>query len=294
MNQIPFLDDLLATLPGILKEHSPSGPVYRLLKRAARREVERLFAEESPVVRQVGPFGAIQFPYVRMGAVDTLNLFDFDELVLFSFYWHNRERYRRVADLGANLGLHSIMLSRCGFEVRCFEPDPTHFGLLQRNLALNNCTSVRPTQAAVSHHAGSTEFVRVLGNTTGSHLAGAKANPYGELERFPVRVEALAPLLEWADLVKMDIEGHEAEVLLATTPAQWQRTDAVIEIGTAVNAQAVFEHFHGSAVRLFAQKGGWNCVQTLADMPTSHRDGSLFLTCKPTMPWGGASAAVAA
>jgi FkbM family methyltransferase len=221
-----------------------------------------------------------------MGSVDSLNLFDIDELILFCFYWHNRDRYHRAADLGANLGLHAIVLSRCGFEVRAYEPDPTHFALLKRNLGLNGCANVRAIGAAVSRCAGSMEFVRVLGNTTSSHLAGAKPSPYGDLERFPVPVEALAPLLEWADLVKMDVEGHEAEILLGTTPEQWRRTDAVIEIGSPANASAVFEHFRGSAVRLFAQKGGWRAVDDLSAMPTSYRDGSLFLTCQDAMPWG--------
>jgi FkbM family methyltransferase len=285
MSQSQFLEDLLITLPSLREHHCPTQPVYRLLKRQARQEIERLFGADAPAPPQLAPFGMLQFPYFRMGAVDTLNLFDFDELVIFSFYWHNRNRYRRVADLGANLGLHSIILSRCGFEVRSFEPDPTHYGLLKRNLALNACTTVFPTQAAISHETGAREFVRVLGNTTGSHLAGAKASPYGDLERFSVQVVELSPLLQWADLIKMDIEGHEADVLLASKPEEWRHTDAVVEIGTEANARAVFEHFKGSPVNLFAQKSGWNLVKDLKAMPASHRDGSLFLTFEKEMPW---------
>jgi FkbM family methyltransferase len=285
MNQSPFLDDLMDGLASLHAQHGPAGPVYRLLRRAARREVGKLFRAEEPAPTYLGPIGPVRFPYVRMGAVDTLNLFDIDELILFSFYWHARGRYRRVADLGANLGLHSIVLSRCGFEVRAYEPDPTHYALLQRNLTLNGCANVRAVQAAVSRRDGSMEFVRVLGNTTGSHLAGAKPSPYGDLERFPVRVEALSPLLEWADLIKMDVEGHEAEILLGTTPEQWRRTDAVVEIGSPENARAVFEHFHGSGVRFYAQKDGWRQVDDLSSMPTGYKDGSVFLTCKDAAPW---------
>ena len=36
---------------------------------------------------------------------------------MFAFYYRNREFHKKVADIGANIGLHSIVLSKCGFEV---------------------------------------------------------------------------------------------------------------------------------------------------------------------------------
>lgn len=280
----PILDSLMSTLPAIHDRHAPSGGLYTLLKQVARREIESLFKADLPEAG-FGPFGHLTFPYEAMGAVDSLSLFDLDELILFSFYWCHRHRYRRVADIGANIGLHSIVLSRCGFEVRSFEPDPTHFRLLKRNLALNGCPRVTPVNAAVSRNTGTMEFVRVLGNTTGSHLAGAKPSPYGELQRFPVDVEAIGPIIDWADLVKLDVEGHEAEILLATNESHWRKTDAVVEIGSAANARAVFDHLRTCGVRLFTQKQNWQPVDDLSMMPTSYRDGSLFITCKNEMPW---------
>jgi FkbM family methyltransferase len=291
MDHSPILDGLLGALPAARGQHSPACDLYGLLKQVARREVESLFRSADEAPRGFGPFGRLAFPYVSMGAVDSLSLFDLDELILFSFYNQNRGRYRRVLDVGANVGLHSVVLSRCGFEVRCFEPDPTHFRLLRRNLTLNGCATVTPHNAAVSSGAGTLEFVRVLGNTTGSHLAGAKPSPYGELERFPVRVEAIGPLLEWADLVKMDVEGHEAEILLSTQRRHWVDTDGVVEIGSADNARRVFDHFRTLGVGMFAQKNGWRPVAALADVPASYRDGSLFISCKDEMPWGEATAA---
>lgn len=284
MRNSPLLDGLLGVLPTVPDRHSPNSELYALLKQVARREIETLFRSGAEA-HGFGPFGDLTFPYVGMGAVDSLSLFDLDELILFSFYWRNRNRYRRALDVGANIGLHSIVMSRCGFEVRSYEPDPTHFSLLQRNLALNACARVAPVNAAVSRGAGTLEFVRVLGNTTGSHLAGAKPSPYGELERFPVRVEAIRPLLEWADLIKMDVEGHEAEILLGSTREDWLATDGMVEIGSAANARAVFDHFRSLGVNMFAQKRDWSLVEDLAAMPTSYRDGSLFITCQEQMPW---------
>ena len=43
---------------------------------------------------------------------------------------------------------------------------------------------------------------------------------------------------------------------------------------------------YGDDAKLFAQKINWQRVRSIAAMPTSHRDGSLFVTKKDQMPWG--------
>ncbi|PKP72288.1 MAG: FkbM family methyltransferase [Alphaproteobacteria bacterium HGW-Alphaproteobacteria-5] len=279
-----FFDDLFSTLPQIADRHSPHDPLCRLLRRGVSEEVAEAFHSGGDEAHEFGPFGALTFPYFEMGAINSLHLFGLDELILFAFYNANRGRYARVVDFGANIGLHSIVLSRCGFEVRSFEPDLVHVERFNLNTRLNG---VAPElhRAAVSLKDGKTEFVRVLGNTTGSHIKGAKSDPYGELETIEVTLEAAAPHLAWADLAKIDIEGHEAELLTGLSPAIWKSTDAILEVGTAENAAAIFRHLHGSGVHLFAQKIGWREVASLDDMPVSHRDGSLFLTGKPVMNW---------
>lgn len=284
-----LLGEILRLLPAMPERHAPGSELYHLLKQVARREIESLFAAESAMGR-LGPFGDLAFPHHPMGAVTSLDLFDLDELILFAFYWTNRQRYRRVLDIGANLGLHAILLDRCGFEVRAFEPDPVHFALLERNLRLNRCTNVRAVNAAVSSLDGTLPFVRVLGNTTGSHLAGSKAAPYGALETFDVPVEGIAPLVAWADLVKLDAEGHEAEILRAAPTQAWDHTDALVEVGSAENAAALHAHFGALGVHLFAQKNGWARVHGLDDMPTSYRDGTLFVSRRARMPWAGETA----
>ena len=205
-------------------------------------------------MRNLPPFGPLKFPYFKMGVTDSLNLFDLDELIIFSFYWANRGKYRQVLDIGANIGLHSIILSKCGFKVRAYEPDPVHFELLRRNLELNGCARATAFNEAVSDKAGTAEFIRVLGNTTGSHIAGAKPSPYGELERFTVPTEDIRQLLAWPDLIKMDVEGHEKELLLATNRENWRGRDALVEIGSELNADAVWKHMAEEGVNLFHKK----------------------------------------
>lgn len=280
-----ILESLFLALPQLSSWHVPNCPVYNFLKNVARLEIENLFSSEEPRIRKFMPFGDLVFPYHNMGAIDSLNLFDLNELIIFSFYWVNRARYRKVLDLGANIGLHSVILSKCGFRVCAYEPDPKHFEILKRNFALNNCSHIEAFNVAISNVAGEREFVRVLGNTTASHLAGSKSNPYGELERFPVKVEAIANIISNVDLLKVDVEGHEKEILLDINPALWLSMDALVEVENENNAHYLFEHFMSLGVNLFSQKTNWQRVLRFGDMPTSYQEGTLFVTQKNEIPW---------
>lgn len=282
-----MIETVFAALTETRGLHAPTTAFSRTMKallKAYFRSSEFVKPEPRPI--PFGPFGAIVFPYRSMGAIDTIDLFGFDELVLFAFYNTNRSRYSRVLDIGANLGLHSIVLSRCGFEVVSYEPDPVHHELLKSNLAANAAEKVTPVQAAVSDHDQATEFVRVKGNTTGSHLAGAKANPYGELDRFMVRTARMSDAMRECDFAKIDAEGHEATIICSVAPAEWTKLDAMAEVGSKENAERIYDHFSGSDVNLFSQKKGWNRVLNAGDIPVHHTEGSLFISAKSEMPWG--------
>ena len=277
---------MLNLLPKISLHHSRSTEIYRVLDERAKELISASeLTKASEEVIDLGVFGSISFPYVQMGAISTLDLFGLDELIIFAFYWSNRERYQKVADIGANLGIHSILMSKCGWQVSAYEPDPDHVKVLRRNLVLNQCNSVDVIEAAVSNEPGVLEFVRVLGNTTSSHLVNAKDNAYGPMERFPVRVEGIGDLMANADLVKMDAEGQERSIILGTISDNWDKTDMMVEIGSEKNAIDIYEHLQSMGVNAFAQKLGWNRVEAVEDMPMHYTHGSLFVTKNIAMPW---------
>lgn len=280
-----IFEKFILVLPEIKEYHSPASKVYSFFKQVIRKEIERMFFEEKEKGTKLSPFGRLIFPYHKMGDIDSLDLFDIDEVIIFSFYWANRKRYKKVADIGANIGLHSILMDKCGFEVRDYEPDPKTFMVLKKYLALNKSKNVVTYNAAVSGKSGEMEFIRVVGNLTGSHLAGSKANPYGKLEKFNVKVEGILPIIEWADFIKMDAEGHEKEIILATKKENWDKTDAIIEVENEENAAVLFKHFNNMGINMFTQKSNWQKVKNAQDMPTSYREGSLFVTAKKAMPW---------
>jgi FkbM family methyltransferase len=235
-------------------------------------------ARKGKGVTDLGDLGQLRFPYTKMGKIDSLDLFGLDELILFSFYWKNRHQFRRAVDIGANLGLHSILMARCGWKVTAYEPDPRHCRLLRRNLKLNQIRGVRVREAAVSNSSGRAEFVRVVGNTTSSHLAGAKIAAYGNLQKFPVCLVAAADALKKADFVKIDAEGHEWEILKSMPEANWGKICCVIEVGSEENAKHIYNFCKKKKIPFFPQKKLWKKGQTLRDMPKNYKEGSVFLT----------------
>jgi len=278
-----IFDEFFRDMPLHPEQHATGHPALEDWKVRLKPAIEAGFRDGGKPVA-FGPFGDLTFPYFRMGNIDSIDLFGIDELLMFAFYNENRAQYRRAVDFGANIGLHSIMLSRCGFEVRSFEPDPVHIAKLTENLN-RNAAGAEVHAAAISFEDGQAEFVRLLQNTTGNHLKGSKDNAFGAMDVFKVKVEAALPHLEWADFAKIDIEGHEAILLTALPREIWKTTDALVEVGTKANAKQIFDYFDKSGVNLFAQKNGWARAQHADDIPVSHREGSLFVSCKETMPW---------
>lgn len=278
------MDEIFETLIKSRDTHVPGAPSYLALRDTAKQRIGELFGGEDATPQPFWEFGQISFPFHRMGAITSLDLFGLDELIIFAFYRANMGRYAKVADIGANIGLHSIMLGRCGYEVRSYEPDPDHFARLSANLERNSISGVQPVQAAVSTGAGKTRFVRVLGNTTGSHIAGAK-DSYGDKEEFEVLLEDISKIYAQSHLIKMDAEGHEAALLSKLDAGQAASVDIIAEVGNESNASAIYDDLMAKGIGMFAQKTGWGKVRELGDMPTSHREGSLFVSLKDSVPW---------
>lgn len=279
------LDKLFELLPEIKSHHSNKSSAHKFFNEIVNKDVKKYFAENTNEQKDFGPYGEICLPFHSMGAVKSYDMFDFDGLILYSYYWINRSRYKKVADLGANIGLHSILLSRCGYDVRSYEPDPTHFKILSENIKSNRCSRVEMHNAAVSDFTGEMDFIRVLGNTTGSHLAGSKKSPYGELETISVSVVDIKPIMQWADFIKFDVEGHESKLVLATKYEDWKNTDAMMEVGTIENASIIFGWLNDIGVSMFSQKNNWNKVRCLEEMPHTYHEGSLFISVKSEVPW---------
>lgn len=218
----------------------------------------------------------LNIPFTSFGNINSEHLFGENEQVIFDFYEANRARFGKALDIGANIGVHSILMARNGWEVKAYEPDPAHYALLRSNLEAHQARAVTPYRCAVSTSDSEVEFVRVLGNTTGSHIKGDKA-PYGQIETFKVQTVDCRPLFAWADFAKIDCEGHEAHLLLTITREQMAHFSAMVEVGSPENAATIFKYFAELEIPMWSQKIEWQRVSSPSHLPHSHRDGSLFI-----------------
>jgi len=270
------------------ERHSRSSDWWKETQSKLALELEDLFSGNDEVNLDLGGF-EFSFPNVSFGAVTSRDLLGLDELILFSYYSKNNGSYGKVADLGANIGLHSLILASLGYQVVAYEPDPIHGKVAAKILSQGSMElDVNWVEKAIvpnNSEAPTVEFVRVRGNTTSSHVLGAKPNPYGDLETFEVETESFFSVVADSSLVKVDVEGLEAELLTSLSRDNIAGTDFLVEVGSSKNAESIYAWSRDESVRLFSQKVNWGPVGSLDSMPESYRDGSLFVSMKTSMPW---------
>lgn len=114
-----------------------------------------------------------------------------------------------VYDVGANVGFYSLIASRVGGAVVAFEPVPRNLNFLRRHLELNGAANARVVAAAVGAANGTVHF------DFGAHPSCGRVACSGNLEVAMVSLDQL--LAEGSvpepDLIKIDVEGAEADVL---------------------------------------------------------------------------------
>jgi len=268
--------------------HNKKNKLYKFMEHNWKKYIQSLnlkSIDDKEATINLYPIGKIIFPYFKMGNINSLDLFGLDEIFLFSFYWYNRKNYKQVADIGGNIGLHSIILSKCGYKVSTFEPDPNHFKQLKKNIKLNNINNIKLYEFAVSNKDKIAKFTRVLDNTTGSHLSGAKQKPYGKLEFFKVSVKSIKKIIKKYDLIKLDVEGEEAKIITSLNKNDFIATDIIGEISTEKNKQTIFNFCKKNNINIFSQKNNWNIVKILSELPSSHKEGSIFISLKYQITW---------
>lgn len=132
-----------------------------------------------------------------------------------------------VLDLGANIGYFTILAAKLAGptgKVFSFEPEPTNFWYLTKNIKLNHCINVFAFQKAVSDRVGQTQLF-VCSYDSGHHTI----NQYDGIESYrrgrrsmahAIEIETLTvdeflrDKIDRVDIIKMDVEGAEALALL--------------------------------------------------------------------------------
>jgi FkbM family methyltransferase len=120
----------------------------------------------------------------------------------------------RIVDVGANVGLYSLLLAGLVGESGCvysFEPEPRLYATLRENCAANGITNVVPFEYAAGPSSARKTFYRSTFNS-GNNSLGCGPFDAATLEVTVVRVDDIVPV-EKIDFVKIDVQGHELGAL---------------------------------------------------------------------------------
>jgi FkbM family methyltransferase len=224
----------------------------------------------------------IIFPFYSFGNVKSYFHMEYREMVIFAIYRRILGRYSRFLDVGGNLGLHSIIagkVSNC--EVMYIEPDSVHFSEAVLRFNLNGMSQrVKTHNVATSNFDGIADFIRVVDNTTGSHLAGVKSNTYGPIETFQVKVSRLNSFIaeRGRTLAKIDIEGAEVHALNSLTEEDWGNFDCIVEITDANSAKEILLLAEAYKLSVYSQKISWNIALKVDDLPQRWDQGSVLIS----------------
>ncbi len=252
---------------------STKSNIYKLFKKLLIAKYAVHFENHKTIDEILGI--RIDFPYISLGNINSRHFFGIDELLIYDFYKRNKNKYTRVCDIGANCGLHSKILCQLGYKVDSFEPDDTHAKFFKNYL--NNSPNNDFYQKAVSAYTGKANFTRIINNSTGSYINDKKES-YGPIDQYEVDVIDAKGLSNKYDLIKMDIEGSEADVLEALDISTFEKTDIIAEVSTTKTRVILWNLFVQNNLTVYSQKTGWGKVKTIEDLPTSHREGSIFIS----------------
>jgi FkbM family methyltransferase len=142
----------------------------------------------------------------------------------------------KMLDIGSNIGYYALMESELvgvSGELIAIEPSPENVDLLKRNLLLNSVTNVTVIQGAVSNFDGHDTFWLAAESNLNTFHKAFLEEKSGAVKQIEVAVSSIRHLVEEhgeIDFVRMDIEGHEVEVLgdLATLAEESDLRPAVI------------------------------------------------------------------
>ncbi|HMK76735.1 MAG TPA: FkbM family methyltransferase [Thermodesulfobacteriota bacterium] len=121
-----------------------------------------------------------------------------------------------VVDVGAHIGSFSIMVARSAYKVLAFEPEPTNYQMLKKNVGLNHLENMSIFEMAVSGRSGYQDIYTYQGGSSADYSLYKRGITNIKAGRIPtISVEDIFKRedLPRIDFLKLDCEGAEHDIL---------------------------------------------------------------------------------
>lgn len=206
-----------------LNKNRKLGSFFSLIKRAL---IVRL--HKYPIVY---PFIENTFLVVEKGMSSAelqiyCTLYDYDEMLLMLHFLRDGDNF---ADVGGNIGVYSVLASGISqAQSFCFEPIPSTFNRLKRNIEYNNLSNkVQLFNNGVGEKHENLFFTNYLDAV--NHVVDAQTK-----DSLNVEVNTLDYFLNGAAIqfLKVDVEGFEAHVLNGATETLKNNSLCIVLIET--------------------------------------------------------------
>lgn len=177
----------------------------RLLRDAA---VAVPFTDRARLLISRGMYGATQNVYCGLN--------DFPEMSLLLHYLREGDVF---IDGGANVGAYTVLASAgAGAETYAFEPSPIAMDALRNNVELNRIASHVHLEPYALGRAAGAILLHTSGPSAMHHVAATSSQGsypvgMGLVEEGPVEMRTIDSYRLCPSIIKIDVEGYEAEVL---------------------------------------------------------------------------------
>lgn len=157
-----------------------------------------------------------------------MSFYIFDEIFVQKVY-ESKVMPKTVIDVGANIGLFVLWASNRwpGVEITAYEPEPTNYSVLLKNVKENNLQNVRSFQAALT---GDGRNITLFCHPTnsGGHSTVRKIGEALDVSGCSLETALGRLSHDTCDLMKVDCEGGEADIFRSMTSAQSSRITNIL------------------------------------------------------------------
>ena len=140
-----------------------------------------------------------------------------NEVFIHKLYPYEIQPSDIVVDIGAHVGVFTVFAAKKAYngEVYSYEPEPTNFKQLKKNVVLNHLKNVKETRTGVAGRKGMRTFYVSNQHTGGNSIIKVPG------KKIKAKFTTLKDIIDdneidVIDFLKVDVEGAEYEILLST------------------------------------------------------------------------------